>query len=364
MKIVMVFPHPDSEKGISKYSLELIKNMRKQGVEVDEITFTAGKPLSLFKQLSKISKYDLIHIQHEYNMLGSYGLPYFYALTYLKFFRKKSLLVTMHTALSLKEKFRGSKLKTILRKILYIVQNRWINLTSNKIIVHAEMFKNILSNEYSVPKNKIDVIPHGIIEDIKTISKQKARKELKLSGNVYLLIGTMTPDHGYDVVVRQADQIGKTILVVTNPSKVNDRNESRIKNFLTLLKNIVKENKFEKFVRFDLKDIPYELWWKYFAAADLIILPYRGGIGSGLFADAMAVQKPVVASNVPYFKEFANNYGCLEIAKTDEDFPRAIKDSMKKQNYKKMVKECERFFKENNLTAVSKKYKKLYNSLK
>jgi glycosyltransferase involved in cell wall biosynthesis len=364
MKVAMVFPHSDSEKGISKYSLELIKNIEKQGIEVDKITFVAGKPLTLFKQLSKISRYDFIHIQHEYNLLGGLGLPYFYVLTYLKFFRKKSLVVTMHTALSLKEKFRGSKLKTILRKILYIIQNKWIEITSDKIIVHAEMFKDILSSEYSIPKSKINVIPHGIIEDIKMISKQDARKELKLSGNVYLLIGTMTPDHGHDVIVKQADKIGKTILVVTNPSKVNDRNESRIKSFLTLLKNIVKENKFEKFVRFDLKDISYELWWKYFSAADLIILPYRGGIGSGLFADAMATKKPVVSSNVPYFKEFEKNYKCLEIAKTEEDFPRAIKESMKPEQYRKMIKECERFFKENNLTAVSKKYKDLYNSLK
>ena len=363
MKAVMVFPHQSSEKGISKYSSDLTENMRKQEINMDEITFIAGNPFSLFKQLGKISKYDIIHLQHEYNLLGFYGLPYFFILAYLKLFSKSSLIITMHTALSLNEKFRGNKLKTFLRKILYITQNRWINWTSDKIIVHAEMFKNILNKGYSVPKNKIEVIPHGIIEDIKTISKQKARKELKLSGNVYLLIGTMTPDHGYDIIVRQADKIGKTILVVTNPSKVNDRNESRIKNFLASLKNIVKDNKFEKFVRLDLKDIPYKLWWKYFSASDLIILPYRGGIGSGLFADAMAMKKPVVASNVPYFRGFAKNYGSLRIAETDKDLPQTIKDSMKSENYKRMVQECERFFRENNLTEVSKKYKRLYNYL-
>ena len=358
----MVYPDFSSEKGISKYASDLISNIRKRGIEVDDITFIQGKPLTAIKQLFKLLDYDIVHTQHEYNMLGWYGLPYFVFLGFLGLFMKKRSIVTMHTVLSQDEKFSSGKLKTLLRKVLYKIQNRWISFTSAKIIVHAESFKNILIDEYDIPKNKIKVLPHSIIEDIKTISKTQARKELNLSGNVHLLIGTMIPDHGHDVIVRQADKIGKTTLVVTNPSAVNDRNESKIKNFLKLNQDLVKDRHFEKFVRFDLGFVPYETWWKYFTAADLILLPYRGGIGSGIFADAMALKKPVIASG-KYFTEFAKNYGCLKLVSRDKDFAKVIKESLKPKNYKKMLNECERFFNENGLTQISKKYKKLYASL-
>lgn len=359
----MIYPHPDSEKGISAYSTNLIENIKKQNVDIQGIPFRAGNSFSLFKKLFGLLKFKVIHIQHEYNLLGGFGLPYFFLLGFLGLFRSKRLVVTMHTVLSQSEKFKSGRIKTILRKILYFLQNRWIGLTSSKIVVHARFFKEILINEYGIKEDKIIVLPHAIIEDIKIPNKIQARKELNLSGNIYLLIGTMIPDHGHDIIIKQADKIGKTILIVTNPSSVNDRNVKRITTFLDENKNIVKNKKFEKFVRFNLGFVSYDKWWKYFAAADLVLLPYRGGIGSGIFADAVAMRRPMVASNVKYFKEFSKDYGCLKIAETDSDFPKIIKEAMEKKNYSSMVKECERYLNENGLTPISKKYKKLYISL-
>lgn len=359
----MVFPNSSSERGISEYSLDLIRSLKKQGMNIEEATFTRGNPLTLFKKLSDIIKSDLIHIQHEYNLLGFYGLPYFFLFFYLWLFKKKALITTMHTVPSLKIKFIGSKVKNFLRKLFYRCQNRWIRRSSDKIIVHTKSFKKILTEEYSFPESKIIVLPHAIKENIKIIPKKEAKKELNLTGNVYLLIGTMVPDHGHDIILKQADKIGKTILIATNPTSANPSYEEKIKEFLKLNQEIVKENHFEKFVRFDIGPISYEKWWKYFSASDLILLPYKGGIGSGIFADAMAVKKPVIASNVIYFKDFAEDYGCIKLAESDENFPEIIRESMNPKNYKKMLDECNRYFKENNLTKISQKYKELYNSI-
>lgn len=355
----MSYPDLASEKGISSYSENLIKNIKKQGLTIDKITFMQGKFLTLAKKLSLLLKYDIIHIQHEYNLLGGYGIPYF---LFLPILGRKKLIVTMHTVLSQKEKFQGNKIKTFLRKILYKLQNKFINLFSAKIIVHSEFFKKILIEEYKIPEEKIIVFHHASLENIKE-DKNKSKKELGLSGEIYLLIGTIMPDHGHDIILRQADKIGKTILLATNPIAVNYRNEDKIKNFLKMNQDIIKENNFEKFVRFDLGQIDNKKWWEYFSAADLILLPYRGGIGSGIFADAMAAKKPVIASNIPYFREFAENYDCIKIANTDEDFPTTIKNAMKPSEYKKMIEGCDKYMKENSLTAISKKYKKFYDSL-
>jgi len=359
MKIAMIHPSSLSEKGISNYSKDLIENIKKQGEDIEAIQFIQGNPKTLINQISKFKKYDLIHLQHEYNLLGFFGIPYFFFLSIL---RKKKLIVTMHTVLSKKEKFTGGKIKSFLRKLLYNVQNRWISWNSRKIIVHSKIFKKILHEEYLIPSNKIEVFPHGINENIKTISKVNAKKELKLSGKVYLLIGTMIPNHGHDLIIRQADKIGKTILVATNPHSVNDRNSKKIKDFIELNKKIVNKNNFHKLVRFDFGEISHKKWWKYFAASDLILLPYRGGIGSGIFADAMAMKKPVIANDIPYFRELAKDYGCIKLSKK-EDLSKLINNSMITKNYNKMIKECKKYCLKNGLTPISKRYKKLYNSL-
>jgi glycosyltransferase involved in cell wall biosynthesis len=364
MRIAMIFPTRESEKAISGYSSTLVDNIKEKKTDIENISYTAGSPLTLFKKFKEFKKYDVIHLQHEYNLLGWYGASFFMLYPLLAVSGVK-VVTTMHTVLSQKEKFKGSKTKTFLRKLLYLTQNRWINWFSDKIVVHANFFKEILSTGYGVSREKIIVFPQGIIENIPTYNKQKIKKELKLSGPVYLFMGSAVPDHGHDIIIKRADKIKGTILVVANPGSVNDRNAERTKQYLEEIKKIVEDKNLNKFVRFDILDINDKnpLWWKYFTAADLVLLPYRGGIGSGIFAHSMAAQIPVVASNIKYFNEIARNYDCIKIAKKDNDYARAIKEAMSKQNYNKLLKGCHKYFKENSLSVVADKYKQLYLSL-
>ena len=365
MKIAMLFPAVESERAISGYSSTLTQTMREVGINIEDVKYFAGNPFSLKEVLGELKNYDVIHIQHEYNLLGGYGLPFFFLLTFLKFFSKAKVVVTMHTILSQSEKFKSGKLKTFLRKMLYKVQNRWINWNSDKVVVHADFFKKILIKEYGFKKEKITIFPQGIIESVKTLSKEEAKKKFNLSGPVYLFMGGMVPDHGHDIIIKQADQVGKTVLVVANPGPVNDRNSQRTKEYLKENEEYVNKNNLNNNVRFDISDITDKKkeWWEYFSAADFIMLPYRGGIGSGIFAHAMAVKKPVIASNIQYFNEISKNYDCIKVAKDEEDYAKVIKESQKPTNYKKMVQGCEKYFKENGLTPVAKRYEKLYESL-
>lgn len=350
MKTVMIYPDPKSEKGIANYSINLLKKLP----DVESITYEVGNPWTLFKQLPKILKYEKIHIQHEYNGLKMFGIPWYFLLTILGTIFDKQIFLTMHTVQSQTEKYSESKIRTYLRKALYRSLNRHINGTTKKIIAHAEFFKNILIKEYNIPKEKIKVISHGIMEDIKLKDKEQAKKELGLSGPIYLLIGTMVPDHGISTILEQAGKIGATILVVSNP-------EYGRENYIDLCKRIVEKNRFENYVRFDFKEIPDKLWWDYFSAADLILLPYVGGIGSGIFADGIAARKPMVTSNIKYFREIAEKYNCVELSRTDEDFPRVINEMMKPENYERVVRGCQKYFDENNLTVVAEKHKEVYN---
>jgi len=360
MEIVMVFPTLASEKAISIYSNYLLENIRKKDINIEGMTYTAGSPGTFLKKLGDLYNYDVIHLQHEYNILGWYGTPFFLVLPLLKLFKKGSLVVTMHTAPSQKEKFKGNFLKNWMRKILYIFQNRLINWASDSVVVHEKFYRDVLVKEYGFSRDKIHHIPQGVPENMPLIDKKKAKKDLNLSGPVYLMIGNLTHDNGSDIVLRQAGEIKKNILFVTNPNAVNTRNKKKMTDWINFNKSIVEKNNFQKFVRFDLKDIPNPLWWKYLSAADLLLQPYRGGIRSGVFSDAMASKTPVIASNIKFFNEMSKNFGCLMVANKEGEYPQLIKQAMKPKNYLKMQKECERYLKLNGVSHLAEDYKKLY----
>jgi len=148
MKVAIVSPDNESEKALSKISMSIARNLQKNHVRADLITYKAGSPKSFIKTLFNLKRYRIVHIQHEYNLLGFYGLPFFVILPLIWLMNKK-IVISMHTVLSQKEKIDKSFLKDFLRKKLYIFQNSLINLTSDLIIVNEQFFKNILVNQGS-----------------------------------------------------------------------------------------------------------------------------------------------------------------------------------------------------------------------
>lgn len=362
MKVALISPNIESEKALAIISRHLAKSISNQGIELDLITYQARSPISFIKKIKELKKYDILHLHHEYNLLGYYGLPFFFVLPLLKLSGKK-IIATMHTVLPKAEKFAESRIKVILRKILYAAQNRFLHHFCDIIHVNENFFKDVLVSDYRFNPDKIMIIPQGVIDNAKMPDKEKSRKELNLSGNICLIIGNLTVDSGADRIIQQADKIGKTILFVTNPNAANTSNREKVADFIKLNKEIVEKNNSQEFVRFDLKELPVELWWKYLSACDIVLQAYRGGVRSGVFSEAMAAKKPVVASNINFFKEMAKKYGSLIIAEKEEDFPRLIKEAMQPAKYKAMQKECERYIRENGLSQVSKKYKEIYQKV-
>ena len=211
-------------------------------------------------------------------------------------------------------------------------------------------------NEYNFPAEKVMVLRQGILEDIELIQKNKAKEQLGLKGNIYLVIGSLVPDHGADTVIKQAKQIDGTIVIAASDKAINDRNDTRQIDWLNHLKGIVEKNEITN-VRFDIKELPYKLWWKYFAAADIVLLPYKGGIGSGIFADCVATKKPMVASDIKYFREFAKDWEFVQLASTEFDWGKAIS----RMNIGSDIdSDFNEYIKQNGMTALAKKYKEIY----
>ena len=172
------------------------------------------------------------------------------------------------------------------------------------------------------------------------------------------MIGNISYLKGFDIIIKQANKIGKNIVIF---GQAYGKNKKYVEN----IKEYIKKHNLEKFIKIYTKEnIPQDFkWWLNLYAADLVLFPYRTISASAMLTDAIAARKPVIGSNLDYFKELSLKYGCIKIAKKNNDYPRLIKEIMNQKNYKKMQNEANRFAKDNSLKVIAKEFYHLYKKL-
>ena len=112
-------------------------------------------------------------------------------------------------------------------------------------------------------------------------SREEARKKLGLSGNVALFFGHIRPFKGLDIALEAWKRIPNATLVVAG------------ENWWRTAAPAVQSN-----VRFDLRFIPDSEIATYFAAADVVLAPYRSEAQSGVALTAFHFSRPVIATSV------------------------------------------------------------------
>jgi glycosyltransferase involved in cell wall biosynthesis len=334
-KPVMIFPNSKRERAINNYSKDLISKTR-----AEPETYTAGSPWFF-----PIPVDSMVHVQHEYNLLGWYGIPWFKILPLLKMLNDK-LIVTMHTV-NKPNKFG------FVRRMFYKFSNWIIKKTADKVIVHSNAFKQILVRDYNFNPKQIVVIRQGV-KKVPGCDKEAIKKELGLKGKVYLIIGNFHKSHRPHVILSQAAKINGTVLVVWNSNAVNDRNKKRLIQYYRWCM----KDKTPNVKTINLAKEHRDKWWEFFHISSLVLLPYVEGVGSGIFQDAMATRTPVVCSKTTYFNEILSE-SCGMISK-DKDFPKTINQAM--LNLKELKKGCETYSRKYSVSNQAKKHWEVYNA--
>ena len=359
MKIAMVTADINTEpsRGIAVYTEELSEGLKKNGLDVHQLFYNRGSVRSFLRLLPQLKKYDVVHIQHEYGLFGKFaGMKFVPLLLIMHFLGVKKIVITMHTIHDKKEKLiHKSRLWIWLRKnIIYPFQNIIMGRFSDAIIFHTKFLAERM-RVYHVNRKKLFIIPQGVRDNPSIIDKQTAKRKLGIKGPLYLMIGNVGYQKGYDIIIKYAKEIGRNIVLFG----------STVEKGVNYLKKYVKDSHLEKNVIIDTKIDPIgtgnKRWWLYLSAADIVLLPYRSMTTSAVFINAIQAHKPVVGSNMPYFNEITKKYDCIKIAKYEGDYPRVIKEAMK--NLKKMEKEARRFHEDNSFKVISKEYKALYEAL-
>ena len=118
-------------------------------------------------------------------------------------------------------------------------------------------------------------------------SRHDARRKLGLSGNVALFFGHVRPFKGLDIALRAWCEL-RTSVTLLVAGEAWWKSEEEYRQLAAGLTN----------VRFDFRFIPDAEIATYFAAADVVLAPYRIEAQSGVALTAFHFARPVIATNV------------------------------------------------------------------
>jgi glycosyltransferase involved in cell wall biosynthesis len=175
---------------------------------------------------------------------------------------------------------------------------------ADRIICHSDHIRARLVAEFSVPEEKVSVIPHGpFFYDLPVAgSKQTPRGFEEEPGRVLVLWqGIIFPYKGVDLLLRAWQRVeaqgGDCRLAIagTGTPELLEQIREQVKT-LGL-----------KRVQLYLRFISARELVALYRAADVVVYPYRAITTSGALATGLALGKTIVASDLPVFRELLTN---------------------------------------------------------
>ncbi|ERM92716.1 hypothetical protein O163_03715 [Caldanaerobacter subterraneus subsp. yonseiensis KB-1] len=356
------------------YDLYLVQSLQKIDKDISLFSISFHKDLKLFdKKITREPILDIISklkIKNDKIRQILKAVEYIINLTYFTIkiiFNRPKLLHIEWLPLLIKSKaeiYFVKLWKTLGVRIVYTVHNILPHDTGEKyknrykiiynladaLICHVEKTKNDLISEFGVSSKKINIIPHGPMyyEYENGIDKETACRKLKLNEKhqYVLILGTIRPYKGIEFLLKSWKTVTYTIpeaklIIAGNGERQYINSIIRIIEELALTESIVSRFEF----------IPTEEVPLYHYASDIVVFPYKDIDQSGALFTAMALGKPIIATNVGGFKEtvidgksgYLINYGNCE------EFANRIIELMKDETKR-------RAFGEYNLKLIREQY--------
>ena len=168
------------------------------------------------------------------------------------------------------------------------------------IICHSGNISTRLQAEFSVPEEKITVIPHGpFFYDLPASNSEQTLRSFNLEPGKLLVLwqGIIFPYKGTDLLLNawqhvEASNANASLLIVgTGAPEFAEQIRDQISR-LGL-----------KHAHLHLRFISTEELVALYRAAGIVVYPYRAITTSGALATGLALGKTIVASNLPVFRE-------------------------------------------------------------
>lgn len=260
----------------------------------------------IFEILSEIKKDkpDVVHIQQEFTMYGTFknALLFPFLALLLRIIGYK-IIITIHAAVyrnQINQEFihlfttkRSPFITSLTLKFLFYYTFKLISLFSHAVICHTHLLKDILTSDWGVDSNKVFVIPTGV--------PPKKNKNLKKK-NYFFYYGYLVRRKGLEYVIRGFADFRKNyknfqLILAGGTIKGQEEAFEEIKEMIK--KYALSQNvKIRGFIA-DEKELE-----KLYRLAFAVVIPAKVSMGSsGPLYHAQSYGKCILASNVGHFRE-------------------------------------------------------------
>jgi glycosyltransferase involved in cell wall biosynthesis len=307
------------------------------------------------------STQDLVHVEFEYGLfsalkIGQRRLTAFAALLFYfgLALGNRKVITTIHEPR--KTITAGGRSGLFYTKLL----DKLIFTVSDRIIVHTVESKELMETIYAVNKSKLRVIPHGSLEQPKFLNKDECKRKLNVQGKaVMTILGFVTPKKGHDLVIPLLPQIDPNVQLLIAGGPQTDADA----RYLEKLKKLAEQYQCVDRVTFTgyLEDLSPVL-----NATDIAVLPYRTVTDSGILHILVSYRVPTIASDLAAFKEIHQEYGCIELFKSEDaqDLLVKIQSLLSSQQRRESLKSrCEEMWNATKWSSIAQKHIEVYREV-
>lgn len=334
--LIKRFPELDREAAMQSLARRFLK--------------TLEYPINSFQAvaLAHKKKIKIVHFQ-------SVNLIELLMIVLFKFFNVK-IIYTIHNVMP-----RHKRIK-FYHKLLY----RAMYFFCDRIIIHSQKGRGEVIDLFVVNESKIHVIPHGdykffIPDKILTAVEAKLSLGIDPKCQTILFFGAIRSNKGLKNILMALPKIQKKVqdfcLLIVGESCED----------YTRYKNIIISNRTEKYVWEKIEYIPNNEVSDYFFASDVVVLPYNEITGSGVLQIAYAFSKPIIASDIPGFREVIvdGKNGYLVDPKDSEMIAERIINIFLDEGKKKKMGQYSRFLSDTKYSwdTIAKKTNDIYKLL-
>jgi glycosyltransferase involved in cell wall biosynthesis len=235
-----------------------------------------------------INNVEVLSVQHEFGIYG--GAAGSHLLALLRDVRMP-IVTTLHTVL----RDPNPDQRDVMAQL---------DLLSNRFVVMADRGRHLLETVYGISPDKIDLIPHGVI-DIPFVDSNFYKDEFGVEGKTVLLtFGLLSPNKGIEYVIKampailaQNPQVVYIVLGATHPNLLANEGEAYRERLETLARDLGVSDQ----VIFHNRFVAIEELKKFIGGSDIYLTPYlnEAQITSGTLAYAFGAGKAIVST--PYW---------------------------------------------------------------
>lgn len=313
--------------GIASYTASLVDELQHLGVEVDvvPVPYTERDPAQEAETVARLNAADLVHVQHEYTFFGGIA-PTHSSLPRLYRQLTAPRVVTAHTVFTAAELLRVAQetrwRQRIAKELLsryppyrdYVERQPFAG--AQAVIVHTDAARDRLVAR-RLPASRLHVLPAGVPKAAEATPAEIAalRDRHHLGGHrVATIFGYVTADKGYETALEALRKLPPTIkLLIAGGTRVE-----RESSYLEQLQETIRGSGLTSRVAITGFLEEHEIA-AAMAVTDVVLVPHLAANGSYSVMVALGHGKPVLASDLPCFREIAAQSPCVELFPPEDE---------------------------------------------